>query len=154
MSYTPDSLLDAIETFLADGLRRDATATRRPESTARVMLALGPDEAVPMGEVARRIARDPSTVTRFVLKAMQEGLLEQKPGVADRRERLLALTAAGRTAREDLLRRRRAAAASVVRGVQARTALGADEVDWFLGALHASLAEPVAPTGAPTAPPP
>ena len=39
MSYSPDSILDAIETFLADGLRRDATATRHPESTARVLLA-------------------------------------------------------------------------------------------------------------------
>lgn len=145
MSHAPDSLLDAIETFLADGLRRDAAATRRPESTARVLLALGPDEAVPMGEVARRIARDPSTVTRFVGKATQEGLLEQRPGVEDRRERLLALTAAGRTAREELLRRRRAAAAVVVRGVQARTALGAEEVDWFLGALHAALVDPVPP---------
>jgi DNA-binding MarR family transcriptional regulator len=148
MSYSPDSILDAIETFLADGLRRDATATRHPESTARVLLALGPDEAVPMGEVARRIARDPSTVTRFVLKATQEGLLEQQPGVEDRRERLLRLTAVGRTAREDLLRRRRAATALVVRGVQARTALGAEEVDWFLGALHAALVDPVAPPAA------
>ncbi|MFO0931508.1 MAG: MarR family winged helix-turn-helix transcriptional regulator [Planctomycetota bacterium] len=145
MSHAPDSLLDAIETFLADGLRRDAAATRHPESTARVLLALGPDEAVPMGEVARRIARDPSTVTRFVLKATHEGLLEQKPGVEDRRERLLLLTPAGRAARDDLLRRRRAAAALVVRGVQARTALGAEEVDWFLGALHAALVDPVAP---------
>lgn len=148
MSYTPDSILDAIETFLADGLRRDAASSRRPESTARVLLALGPDEAAPMGEVARRIARDPSTVTRFVMKAADEGLVEQRAGVEDRRERLLALTPAGRTAREDLLRRRRAATALVVRGVQARTALGAEEVDWFLGALHAALVEPVAPPAA------
>jgi DNA-binding MarR family transcriptional regulator len=95
-----------------------------------------------MGEVARRTARDPSTVTRFVIKAAAEGLVEQRRGPEDRRERLLALTAAGRAAREDLLRRRRVATAAIVRGVQARTALGADEVDWFLSALHAALSEP------------
>jgi len=151
VSYSPDSILDAIETFLADGLRHDAAAARRPESTARVLLALGPDESVPMGEIARRIARDPSTVTRFVLKAAAEGLVEQRPGVEDRRERRLGLTAVGRAARDDLLRRRRAATALVVRGVQARTALGAEEVDWFLGALHAALVEPVTPPPAPGA---
>lgn len=147
MAETPDSLLDAIETFIADGLRADAAAVQRAESTARVLLAVGADEAVPMGEVARRTARDPSTVTRFVMKAAAEGLVEQRAGTADRRERLLVLTAAGRAVRDELLRRRRAAAATVIRGVSARTALGAEEVTWFLEALHASLLEPpAAPT--------
>lgn len=145
MPYTPDSLLDAIETLLGDGLRRDAAAAQRPESTVRVLLALGPDEALPMGEVARRVAREPSTVTRFVMRASKEGLVERRGGSADRRERLLVLTAAGRAARDELLKRRRAAAAAVTRGVQARTGLGADEVEWFLASLHASLVEPLPP---------
>src|SRR5437764_1171860 len=138
-SPPPDSILDGVETLLADGLRRDAAATERAESTARVLLAVGPAEAVPMGEVARRVARDPSTVTRFVLRAAADGLVEQRTGAEDKRERLLALTAAGRAARDDILRRRLSATASVVRGVQARTGLGADEVEWFLSALHAAL---------------
>lgn len=142
MSLPTETLLDVIETFLADGLRRDAAEAKRPESTARVLLALGPDEAVPMSEVARRTARDPSTITRFVAKAAAEGLVERRAGVDDRRERHLALTPAGRAAREDLLVRRRGTTARLVRGVQARTALGPEEVDWFLAALHAALTEP------------
>lgn len=149
MPHVPDSILDGVETLLADGLRTDADAVRRHESTARVLLALGPMEAVPMGEVARRVARDPSTVTRFVTRAATEGLVEQRAGPDDRRERLLALTAAGRAARDELLRRRLLATAQVVRGVQARTGLGADEVQWFLSALHTALVEPL-----PTPPPP
>jgi DNA-binding MarR family transcriptional regulator len=143
MAYTPDSLLDAIETLLADGLRRDAAAMRRMEATARILLAIGEPEGVRMREIARRTARDPSTVTRFVLRAQAEGLVESRPGTEDRRERRIVLTPAGRAARDDLLRRRSARAAQVSRGVQARTGLGADEVDWFLGALHAALVEPL-----------
>ena len=143
MAYTPDSLLDAIETLLADGLRRDAAAMRRMEATARILLAIGEPEGVRMREIARRTARDPSTVTRFVLRAQAEGLVEARPGTEDRRERRIVLTPAGRAARDDLLRRRSARAAQVSRGVQARTGLGADEVDWFLGALHAALVEPL-----------
>jgi DNA-binding MarR family transcriptional regulator len=143
MAYTPDSILDAIETLLADGLRRDATAVRRMEATARVLLAIGEPEGVRMREIARRTARDPSTVTRFVLRAQAEGLIESRPGTEDRRERRIVLTPAGRAARDDLLRRRAARAAQISRGVQARTGLGADEVDWFLGSLHAALVEPM-----------
>jgi DNA-binding MarR family transcriptional regulator len=143
MAHVPDSILDAVETLLADGLRRDAALLKRPESTARVLLAVGAMEAVAMGEVARRVARDPSTVTRFVLRAAAEGLVERRPSPDDKRERLLALTATGRAARDELLRRRLAATSAVVRGVQARTGLGADEVAWFLSALHAALVDPL-----------
>ncbi len=141
MAYFPESVLDAIETLLASGLRRDAAAMGRMEATTRVLLAIGPEEAIRMREVARRIARDPSTVTRFVLRAQAQGLVESRAGSEDRRERHVALTPTGRTVREDLLRRRLAQAAGISRGVQARTGLGPDEVNWFLEALHASLAE-------------
>ncbi len=144
MAAGPESVLDAVETLLADGLRRDAQALGRTEATARVLLAVGPSEAVRMREVARRVARDPSTVTRFVLRATAEGLVEQRPGTEDRRERLLRLTASGRQARDDLLRRRLARTALISRGIQARTGLGSDEVDWFLAALCAALSEPAA----------
>jgi DNA-binding MarR family transcriptional regulator len=145
-AYHPDSLLDAVETHLADGLRRDAALSDRMEATARVLLAVGPQEGVRMRDLAERVARDPSTVTRFVLRATREGLVEQRKGTDDRRERLLHLTAAGRAAREDLLRRRHARTAGISRGVQARTGLGPDEVEWFLRALHAALVEPTTPT--------
>lgn len=139
MAYRPESLVDGIETLLADGLRRDADALARREATARVLLALGRSEGIPMGELSRRTARDPSTVTRFVIRATEDGLVEQRTGTVDRRERLLFLTPSGRAARDALLAAREVRTARVRAGVAGRTGLGPDEVDWFLGALHAAL---------------
>ena len=146
MAHLPDSLLDGIETVLADGMRVDAAALGLREATARVLLALGDSGGIPMRELAHRTARDPSTVTRFVLRAAAEGLVEQRPGVEDRRERLLHLTPAGLTARAALLARRSTRTAGIRLGVQARTGLGPDEVDWFLSQLYASLVDPRPPS--------
>jgi len=110
---THESLLDELEALLSDGLRRDAKALRRTEATARVLLALSPAEGIPMRELSRRIARDPSTVTRFAARALREGLVEQTRGDDDRRRRLLALTRDGRALREALLERRRAREATL-----------------------------------------
>ena len=139
MSYRPESLLDGIETQLADGLRRDADALRRREAPARILLALGRSEGIAMGELSRRTARDPSTVTRFVLRATEDGLIEQRQGQHDRRERLLFLTPSGRAARDAILAARAARTARILAGVAGRTGLGPDEVDWFVGALYAAL---------------
>lgn len=139
MSYRPESLLDAIETCIADGLRRDADALTRREATARILLALGRTEGIAMGELSRRTARDPSTVTRFVERATADGLVELRPGTHDRRERLLFLTPSGRAARDAVFAARSTRTARVVAGVAGRTGLGPDEVDWFLGALYAAL---------------
>ena len=146
MAHVPDSLLDGIETVLADGMRADAAALGMREATARVLLALGDSGGIPMRELAQRAARDPSTVTRFVLRAAAEGLVEQRPGIEDRRERLLHLTPAGLTARAALLARRTTRTAGIRLGVQARTGLGPDEVDWFLSQLYASLVDPRPPS--------
>ncbi len=142
MAHVPDSLLDGIETILADGMREDAAALGMREATARVLLALGEAEGIPMRELAHRAARDPSTITRFVLRAAADGLVEQRPGIEDRRERVLHLTPAGQAARTALLARRTARTAGIRLGVQARTGLGPDEVDWFLSQLYASLVDP------------
>ena len=139
MTYRPESPLDGIETLLADGLRRDADTLARREATAGVLLALGRSEGIPMGELSRRTARDPSTVTRLVIRATEDGLVEQRAGTVDRRERLLFLTPSGRAARDALLGARETRSARVRAGVAGRTGLGPDEVDWFLGALHAAL---------------
>ena len=140
MGRSHESLLDALETRLSAGLRKDAQAVSRMEATARVLLAMGPDEGVPMRELARRIARDPSTVTRFAERAAQEGLVEQRPGSEDRRQRLLHLTAAGRSTREALLARRRSRETHLKDGIASGTGLGAAEVEWFLAAVLEGLA--------------
>lgn len=160
MTHVPDSLLDGIETVLADGMRADAAALGMREATARVLLALwaperaldaqeaalGGEDGIPMRELAQRAARDPSTVTRFVLRAAADGLVEQRPGIVDRRERRLHLTPAGQAARAALLARRTTRTAGIRLGVQARTGLGPEQVDWFLSQLYASLVDPKPPS--------
>ncbi len=47
MAHVPDSLLDGIETVLADGMRADAAALGMREATARVLLALGDSGGIP-----------------------------------------------------------------------------------------------------------
>jgi DNA-binding MarR family transcriptional regulator len=134
-----ESLLDDLEGLLSDGLRRDAKAIRRTEATARVLLALPSDDGIPMRELARRIARDPSTVTRFAARALREGLVEQVRGDDDRRRRLLSLSPEGRVVRDALLERRRAREAALKDGVATRTGLAPDAVDWFLAAVAETL---------------
>jgi DNA-binding MarR family transcriptional regulator len=92
-----------------------------------------------MRELSRRIARDPSTVTRFAARARKEGLVEQTPGDDDRRRRLLALTREGRLVRDALLERRRARESALKDGVASRTGLAPDAVDWFLAAVAEAL---------------
>jgi DNA-binding MarR family transcriptional regulator len=138
-TVVPDSPLDAIETRIVEGLRAAAAAVGRAEATARVLLALGPEGGATMRDVARRIARDPSTVTRFVIRAVRERLVEQRPGTDDRRERRLHLTPLGQSVRSDLLARRLAHTQALKDAVQARTGLSADEVEWFLRVLHGGL---------------
>jgi DNA-binding MarR family transcriptional regulator len=135
-------VLDSLEARLARGLRDDARAVGRAESTARVLLALDPLAGTSMGRLAARIDRDASTVTRFVHRAMREGLVERRSAVSDRRTRLLVLTPAGRAVRTDLVRRRSERAAALREEVRGRTGLGEEEVAWFLDALDRALAGP------------
>jgi DNA-binding MarR family transcriptional regulator len=135
------AVLESLEARLARGLRDDAAAVGRAESTARVLLGLDPGAGTPMGRLAARIDRDASTVTRFVHRAMREGLVERRSAAADRRTRLLFLTPSGREARAALLRLRNRRAEVLREEVRTRTGLGEQEVAWFLDALDASLAE-------------
>jgi DNA-binding MarR family transcriptional regulator len=134
-----ESLLDRLEMRLSAGLRDDATRVRRMEATARILLALPPDQGMSMAELAHRIARDPSTVTRFAARAAREGLVEQRASEEDGRRRNLSLTPAGRAARAALLERRRAREASVVDAAAEKTGLGPSEVEWFLAAVAEAL---------------
>jgi Mn-dependent DtxR family transcriptional regulator len=140
MARDHELVLDSLEARLSDGLRRDARAVGRMEATVRVLLALPADGGIAMQELARRIARDPSTVTRFAARAENEGLVERTPGDDDRRRRLLALTREGRAVRDALLARRRSREASLKEGVAAGTGLAPDAVEWFLAAVADSLA--------------
>ncbi len=132
-------LLDDLERLLARGLEEDARRAGVRAATARVLLALGADEEVPMGALADRIGRDASTATRFVDRAAAEGLVERRPGL-DRRRRLARLTEAGSLARERLERFRGARSVALPVSIRAQTGLGDEEVEWFLSALVKALA--------------
>ena len=132
-------LFDRLEVRLGVGLREDAKRLDRTEAIARVLLCLEPDTGIPMGEVARRLGRDPSTATRFVDRAVLEGLARRQAGQRDRRRRLVALTPEGETARDALISRRRSRAESVAEQILTRTGLGTGQVEWFLKAFADAL---------------
>ena len=134
-------LLDDLERLLCLGLRDDARRTSLTEATARVLLALDPGQDLPMGDVAARLGRSRSTATRFVDRAVAEGLVERRPGL-DRRRRLARLTPAGVTARESLSALRSQRAGALPRAVQDRPGLGEGEVEWFVEAVVRSLVPP------------
>jgi len=131
-------LLDDLERHLAEGLRADARRAGLDEAAARILLAVEPGEAVPMGDLSLRISRDPSTTTRFVDRAVKAGLVTRAPGL-DRRRRLLELTPDGDLLRERLVRLRQSRAEALPPAVQAKTGLGEGEVEWFLDALMRAL---------------
>ena len=128
-------LLDQLEIHLARGLQEDARHADRTEATARVLLAVEPGDGQAMGEVARRLGRDPSTATRFVDRAVAEGLVRRQAGLRDRRRRLVVLTPEGEVARDALVRRRRQRAEQLLTAMLESTGLGSGQVEWFLGAL-------------------
>ena len=134
-------LLDDLERLLCLGLRDDARRTGLAEATARVLLALEPGQDLAMGDVAARLGRSRSTATRFVDRAVAEGLVERRTGL-DRRRRLARLTAAGVTARESLSALRSQRAGALPLAVQERTGLGEGEVEWFVEAVVRSLVPP------------
>lgn len=134
------ALLTELETHLAGDLRADAQAAGLLEATARVLLALGPEEAIPMSALARRIGRDATTATRFVNRAEGEALLGRTPGARDKRRRLVALTDAGRIVRARLVALRDHRAAVLLERVLAATGLHEGQVEWFLASMLAGLA--------------
>ena len=129
------ALLDALEVHLGHALRVDAQRLSQSEASARVLLAFEPGEAVPMADVAERLGRDPSTVTRFVDRAEADGLVLRVAGESDRRRRLARLTPKGEEIRRALVELRSTRARALVESVEGQTGLGSDQVQWFLQAL-------------------
>ena len=70
-----------------------------------MLLHLEPDRAIPMSEIAEHLAFDASYVTGLVDKIEARGLVQRTPSPADRRVKLIALTAEGSVTRERLVER-------------------------------------------------
>ena len=132
-------LLHDMETALARSLSGDAKAAGLQASEARLLLSLEPDRGLSMREVADRLARDPTTATRFVDRAEKRDLVERHAGRQDRRQRMVFLGVRGRACREALLLRRHQRANAMVQVVQQTTGLGENQIGWFLNALRDAL---------------
>jgi len=70
-----------------------------------VLHLIEPGRPVPMGEVAGALSCDASNVTGLVDRLEARGLVVRQPSPADRRVKVLTLTAAGRRIRTVLIER-------------------------------------------------
>lgn len=62
---------------------------------AKVLMALQPDTAAPMRELAERLGSDPSNLTGLIDKLETRGVVRRVPSVEDRRVKTLRLTEDG-----------------------------------------------------------
>lgn len=127
--------IDQIEVHLGQALRRDAGRCGLREATARVLLALEADDALPMQRIAERLGRDPSTATRFVDRAEADGLVLRVAGDSDRRKRWVRLTPGGLAQRQALLDVRATRLRNMEAALEQATGLGSSQVEWFVQAL-------------------
>lgn len=97
--------------------------------TARALLQLPPDHAVPTRYLAGRLKVDPSNVTGVVDRLEKAGLLERGAGAGDRRVKLLVLTPAGKQLREDMY-------AAIASQMPAFSGLSDGELDLLLSLLN------------------
>ncbi len=128
-----------LESLLAGGLNEDAALEGLEGSEARLLLVLEPGTGISMQELARRLGRDPTTVTRAADRAERHGLIERRPGSRDRRQRMTLLSETGLRRRLALVERRERRARSLVDAVLGETGLGEGQIAWFLAALVAGL---------------
>ncbi len=82
-----------------------AAACELTEAQCHVLRLLEPSVAMPMREVAERLACDASNVTGIVDRLEKRGLVERRSSHQDRRIKELVLTAAGAALRTRLVER-------------------------------------------------
>lgn len=73
-------------------------------ATARALHELDPDRPLPARELAEQLGCDRSNVTALVDKLEQAGLVERRVDPADRRQKALVVTEAGRRVRDHVHR--------------------------------------------------
>lgn len=80
-----------------------------------VLHLIEPDEPLPMGRLAETLRCDASNVTGLVDRLEARGLVQRQASPADRRVKVIQLTAAGARLRTQLLRRMTGSACSLSR---------------------------------------
>jgi DNA-binding MarR family transcriptional regulator/GNAT superfamily N-acetyltransferase len=83
------------------GALNDRYLGRRPLGESRVLFEIGRDGATPR-DVRARLGLDSGYLSRMIRSLQRDGLVEATPNPADRRTKLLRLTAAGRSEMETL----------------------------------------------------
>ena len=93
------SLLSNIHSITADFLTEKLKERGFPDfasSHGNILFQLSVNEKMPMGELAEKINRDKSTTTVLVRKLEAEGFITGEPDPADKRSRIIFLTAKGK----------------------------------------------------------
>jgi len=93
------SLLSNIHTITADFIIEKLKERGYPDfasSHGNILFQLSVNEEMTMGELSEKINRDKSTTTVLVRKLESEGFITGKPDPADKRSRIIYLTAKGK----------------------------------------------------------
>ena len=93
------SLLSNIHSITADFLTERLKKKGFPDfasSHGNILFQLSVNEEMTMGELSEKINRDKSTTTVLVRKLESEGFITGKPDPADKRSRIIYLTAKGK----------------------------------------------------------
>ena len=93
------SLLSHIHTITADFITEKLKERGYPDfasSHGNILFQLSVNEKMTMGELAEKINRDKSTTTVLVRKLEAEGFITGEPDPADKRSRIIFLTAKGK----------------------------------------------------------
>jgi DNA-binding MarR family transcriptional regulator len=91
--------------LVAEHLSSVATEFDLKPGQAQALQTLRPGQALTMGEVARGIRCDPSTITGIADRLEARGLVERRPAPGDRRVKALVLTPEGEKLRRKLTAR-------------------------------------------------
>ena len=93
------SLLSHIHTITADFIIEKLKERGYPDfasSHGNILFQLSVNEKMTMGELSEKINRDKSTTTVLVRKLESEGFITGEPDPADKRSRIIYLTAKGK----------------------------------------------------------
>ncbi|MEV4127215.1 MarR family transcriptional regulator [Nocardia sp. NPDC049707] len=107
MSTSSDELTGAVVGLFAAINRRyaheyEAAAAAHELTTLQAKALLAAENSVPTRSVAESLGAEPSNVTAIIDRLESRGLVERRPAPGDRRIKLVAATAAGRTVTADL----------------------------------------------------
>src|SRR5882672_3494476 len=96
-----------VQLFFAQRAQLPSLAAELQLSPAQchVLRLIEPGRPIPMGQLAETLACDASNVTGLVDRLESRGLVRRRPSAADRRVKVLDLTATGSQLRSQLLER-------------------------------------------------